>query len=70
METLWNLIFHVLLCLAFSNTKWPVAKSESSYGKNDGREDEVEDADGEDEGSCLPDPGFPVEEEGNHHHQI
>ena len=51
-------------------TGWPVAKSESKYGKNDGRVDEVEDADGEDEGSCLPAAGDSGEEESHHHHQI
>ena len=51
-------------------TRWPEAKSESKNGKNDGRVDEVEDADGENEGSCLTAAGDSGEEEGQHHHQI
>ena len=42
-------------------TKWPEAKSESKYWKNEGGVDEVEDTDGEDEGSGVPGPGGPVD---------
>ena len=48
----------------------PKGKSESKNGKNEGRIDEVEDADGEDEGSCFPGPSVPREEQSDHHHQI
>ena len=51
-------------------TKWPEAKSESKYWKDEGGVDEVEDTDGEDEGSGVPGPGGPVDEQCHYHHQV
>ena len=51
-------------------TSWPEAKSESKYWKDEGGVDEVEDTDGEDEGSGVPGPGLVVGKERHDHHQV
>ena len=53
-----------------TSERWPEAKSESKYWKNEGGVDEVEDTDGEDEGSGVPGPGGPVDEKCHYHHQV
>ena len=49
-------------------TMSPYGKSDGQYWEDDDGVEEVEDTDGENEGSCLTAPGVGVEQQGHHHH--